>query len=123
MHSPIIAPEDADPALLRRLPPRERQLAMIVWRAGEASATEIQGALPDAVSNAAIRSMLGRLEAKGVLVRYRYGRKYLSAPALVDRTGEAALRKLSRDHFSGSMSRAAAAMASLLVSDAARAQR
>jgi predicted transcriptional regulator len=123
MHSPIIAEEDAGPALSRRLAPRERQLVMIVWRAGEASATDIQNALPEPVSNAAIRSMLGRLEGKGVLVRYRQGRKYLYAPAAVDRTGEAALRKLSRDHFSGSMTRAAAAMASLIVSDAAGAQR
>ena len=123
MHSPIIAQESADPAPLRRLPARERQLAAIVWRLGEASATEVQNALPDPVSNAAVRSMLRRLEAKGVLVRYLEGRKYLYAPASVDRRGETALRKLSRDHFSGSMVRAAAAMASLIVTDAARAQR
>lgn len=123
MHSPIIATEDADPALLRRLPPRERQLATIVGRLGEASATEIQDALPDPISNAAVRSMLRRLEAKGVLVRYPHGRKYLYAPAAVDQGGEAALRRVSRDYFSGSMTRAAAAMASLIVTDAARAQR
>lgn len=123
MHSPITAEEGVDPALLRRLPPRERQLAMIVGRLGEASATEIQAALPDSISNAAIRSMLRRLEAKGVVVRYLQGRKYLYAPAKVERGGEAALRKVSRDYFAGSMSRAAAAMASLIVTDAARAQR
>ncbi len=123
MFSPIIDLEDVGPALLRRLPPRERQLTGIVSRLGEASATEIQTALPDAISNAAVRSMLRRLETKGVLVRYRHGRKFLYAPAPVDRHGEAALRKVSREHFSGSMTRAAAAMASLIVADATRVQR
>jgi len=122
MHSPIIDTEDAAAALLRRLPPRERQLAGIVHQMGEASAAEIEAALPDPVSNAAIRSMLRRLEAKGVLIRYRHGHKFLYAPAALDAPCEAALRRLSREHFAGSLVRAAAALSSLIVADAARAQ-
>lgn len=123
MHSPIGDAADAGSALLRRLPPREREIARIVHRFGEASATEIVAALADPVSNAAVRSMLRRLEAKGVLVRYRHGRKFLYAPAAVHPPGEAALRQVSRRHFGGSMTRAAAAIASLIVADASQAQR
>lgn len=123
MHSPIIASQGADLGLARRLPPRERQLAMLVGQLVEASATDIQQALPDQISNAAVRSMLRRLETKGVIVRYRQGRKYLYATAAIDRSCEAALRKVSREHFSGSMTRAAAAIASLIVTDTVRAQR
>lgn len=122
MHSPITDAQDAGPALLRRLPPRERQIARIVHRLGEASAAEVVAALPDPISNAAVRSMLGRLESKGVLVRYRQGRKFLYAPAVVDAPSEAALRQLSRRHFGGSMARAAAAIACLLVADAVQAR-
>lgn len=112
-----------DPSLMRRLPPRERQLATIVSYLGEAGATEIQNALPDPISNPAVRSMLCRLEAKGVLVRYRQGRKFLYALARVNEPGEAALRKISREYFSGSLAQTAAAIASLIIADATRIQR
>jgi predicted transcriptional regulator len=123
MHSPIIDAKNAGPAVLRRLPPRELQLAGIVHHLGEATAVEIETALPDLVSNAAIRSMLRRLEAKGVVVRYRHGRKFLYAPAGLDEPSEAALRRVARDHFADSLARAAAAVSGLLVADAARLQR
>jgi predicted transcriptional regulator len=123
MHSPIIDGKDAGLALLRRLPPRELQLAGIVHHLGEASAVEIETALPDCVSNAAIRSMLRRLEAKGVIIRYRHGRKFLYAPAALDEPSEAALRRIARDHFAGSLARAVAAMSGLLAADFAQLQR
>ena len=93
-----------------RLPRREREIAEIVHARGEASAAEVCDAVSDPLSNAAVRSMLTRLEAKGVLRRRKEGRRFLYAPA--DREAaarEAALRRLCREWFGGSLVRTAAA--------------
>lgn len=67
----------ARPISIRHLAPRERQVAERVDWLSEASAEEVRDALPDALSNAAVRSMLRRLEAKGVVSRRKLGRKFL----------------------------------------------
>jgi predicted transcriptional regulator len=86
------------------LPPREREIAEIVYAEGEASAAEVCRALPDPLTNAAVRSMLSRLRAKGVLRRRKEGNRYYYAPAVSDQAArEAALRKVSRDYFDGSL--------------------
>jgi predicted transcriptional regulator len=106
-----------------RLPRREREVAEIVHARGEASATEVCDALSDPVSNAAVRSMLTRLEAKGVLRRRKEGKRFFYAPA-GEAAREAAMRRLSRDWFGGSLARTAAAMMELAkaeLDDAARA--
>ena len=95
---------------VNRLPRREREVAEIVYARGEASAVEICDALPDPISNAAVRSMLTRLEAKGVLRRRKEGKRFFYAPAGTDQTArESALRQLSREHFDGSLAGLAAA--------------
>lgn len=100
--------------MIARLPHRERQIAEIVEHRGEASAAEILDALPDPISNAAVRSMLSRLEAKGVVRRRRDGKRYLYRPGSAGNAArEAALRRLSRDYFDGSLASAAAAMIAL----------
>lgn len=107
---------------LSRLPPREREIARIVYAKGEASAVEIGRALPDPVSNAAVRTMLGRLQAKGVLRRHKEGNKFFYAPAATDEAArQAALAKLSRDYFDGSM--AALAEAADALAEAERPRR
>ncbi|MFP5330568.1 MAG: BlaI/MecI/CopY family transcriptional regulator [Alphaproteobacteria bacterium] len=101
-------------AMSRRLPQRERQIAEIVELRGEASASEILDALPDPISNAAVRSMLSRLEAKGVIRRRREGKRFLYRPTEAGRAArDAALRRVSRDFFDGSIACAAAAMIAL----------
>jgi predicted transcriptional regulator len=58
--------------------------------------------------------MLARLQAKGVVRRYKDGRKYYYAPASGEQAREAALRRLARDHFGGCIAaliEAAAALA------------
>jgi len=86
------------------LPPREREIAEIVYAEGEASAADVCRALPDPLTNAAVRSMLSRLRAKGVLRRRKEGNRYYYAPAVSDQAArEAALRKVSRDYFDGSL--------------------
>ena len=92
------------------LAPREREVADIVYARGEASATDVCCALSDPITNAAVRSMLTRLHAKGVLRRRKEGNRYYYAPAATDRAArEAALRKISRDYFGGSIAETAAA--------------
>ena len=100
--------------MLHRLPPRERQIAELVHRRGEASATEIIAALPDPLSSAAVRSMLSRLQAKGVVRRRRDGKRFVYMPVRADPAArEAALRRVSRDLFDGSLSDAAEALIAL----------
>jgi len=107
--------------MVDRLPPRERQITTIIIARGEASAEEIRAALPDPISDPAVRSMLTRLIAKNVLVRRKQGRKFLYRSATSDPgTREAALRRLSRDYFEGSLARVAAIATALLVSDGVR---
>ena len=66
---------------VERLARREREVAEAVYALGEASAGEIASCLSDPLSNSAVRSMLGRLEAKGVLRHRRKGRKFYYRPA------------------------------------------
>lgn len=102
----------------RLLPPRERQIAIIVQARGEASAGEVRDALPDSISDPAVRSMLTRLIAKKVLLRRKQGRKFLYRPATGDQSaGEAAVRRLTSDYFEGSLARVAAVATALLVAD------
>lgn len=123
MPSPIAAIDDAGPAALNRLPPRERQVARIVHRCGVATAADVCRLLPDAITNAAVRSMLSRLVAKGVLIRRRDGKRFQYLPAAVDTKREEALRRVSRQHFDGNLEQAAAALATLIVADTAALQR
>jgi predicted transcriptional regulator len=122
MPSPIADVEDAGPAILSRLPPRERQVAAIVYRRGIATASDVCRLLPDAITNAAVRSMLSRLIAKGVVVRRRDGKRFHYLPSLVDTEREQALRRVSLRYFNGNLKQAAAALATLIVADAAQFQ-
>lgn len=106
--------------MIDRLPPRERQIAHIVHAKGEASADEVRRALPDSLSSGAVRSMLQRIEAKGLLSRRRQGKKYLYRLAVPDRIArETALRRMSGDYFGGSLIRAARLLADMIAKEAA----
>jgi predicted transcriptional regulator len=94
---------------LHRLARREREVAEIVFARGEASAVDVGRALSDPISNAAVRSMLTRLEAKGVLSRRKQGKRFFYAPAGTDpAVRDASLRWLALEHFGGSLARLAA---------------
>ena len=107
-----------------RLAPREREVTEIVYALGEASAVDVCRALSDPLSNAAVRSMLTRLEAKGVLRRNRVGKKFYYAPAAIDPAArQAALRKVACDYFDGSLFETAAAMVALARAESERPSR
>jgi predicted transcriptional regulator len=90
---------------VKRLAPREREIAEIVLRRGEATAREVVNALPVPISNSAVRSMLRRLEAKGVLRSEMSGNKLVYLPSsLVLDSRETVLRRVATDYFEGSLS-------------------
>lgn len=99
--------------MIDSLPRREREIFELLC-AGEASAAEIRARMADAPSHSAVRTMLGRLEAKG-LVSHRsqdqtYVYRSVPQPAKVR---ESALHSLVRTFFDGSAASAATALLGL----------
>lgn len=116
-HPPALPPHGTD--MLARLAPREREIATIVYTRGMISAEEARAHLVKPLTNSAIRSMLTRLEAKGVLRKRKVGNRYLFGPAAPDqKLREQALRRLCDDYFGGSPLDAALALVAM--ADAAR---
>jgi predicted transcriptional regulator len=97
---------------LARLAEREREVAGIVYACGRGiSADEVRLALSDPLSNSAVRSMLTRLAAKGLLTTRKVGKKFLYLPALADEAArDAAILRLAQDYFAGSLAEAAMAV-------------
>ena len=100
--------------MIDSLPRREREIFEILCSAGEASASDIRKAMADPPSHSAVRTMLGRLEAKG-LVKHRsvdqtYVYKSVPQPSKVR---ESALKNLVRTFFDGSAASAATALLGL----------
>jgi len=52
--------------MLSKLPPRERQIVDILYERGALPVVDISDALPDQISGSALRTMLKRLEDKGM---------------------------------------------------------
>lgn len=100
--------------MIDSLPRREREIFEILCSAGEASAADVRRAMADPPSHSAVRTMLGRLEAKG-LVRHRSDQQtYLYKPALQPaKVRESALRQMVRTFFDGSAANAATALLGL----------
>lgn len=100
---------------LTRLAGREREVAGIVYAFGRGiAADEVRHALVVPLSNSAVRSMLTRLVAKGVLAARRDGKRFLYHPALADAGArQAAILRLAQDYFAGSLAEAAMAVLAL----------
>ena len=60
--------------------PRERQILEIIYQLGEATAKHVQAKLPDRLSNAAVRTMLGNLESKNLLHHRNHKGTYIYSP-------------------------------------------
>jgi predicted transcriptional regulator len=100
--------------MIGSLPRREREIFEILCSAGEATAADVRRAMSDAPSHSAVRTMLARLEAKG-LVRHRvedqaYVYRSVPQPAKVRET---ALRQMVKTFFDGSAASAATALLGL----------
>lgn len=96
---------------LEDLAPRERQVVECVYQLQEATAAQIQEALGPYLSNSAVRAMLVRLEAKGVLQHRVDGQRYLySAVTPQEQVRQSALQKLVGTFFNNSKASAATAL-------------
>lgn len=88
---------------------RERQIMDIIYALGEASATQVVNAMPDAPSRTAVRTMLRILEEKGQLKHEKRGREFVYQPTRPrDRAGRSALRRVLHTFFDGSLEKAVA---------------
>ena len=100
--------------MIETLPRREREIFEIVASAGKATAVEVRAAMSDPPSHSAVRTLLARLEQRG-LVRHRqveqsYVYESVPQPAKVR---ESALTQLVKTFFNGSAASAATALLGL----------
>jgi predicted transcriptional regulator len=100
--------------MIDSLPRREREIFEILCSMSEATAADVRKAMADPPSHSAVRTMLGRLEAKG-LVKHRsvdQAYVYKSVPQ-ASKVRESALKNLVRTFFDGSAASAATALLGL----------
>jgi predicted transcriptional regulator len=100
--------------LIESLPRREREIFEIVCSSGEATAAAVRASMKDAPSLSAVRTLLARLEARGLL-RHRladqaYVYRSVKQPAKIR---ESALRQMVKTFFDGSAANAATALLGL----------
>jgi predicted transcriptional regulator len=96
---------------LPRLSRRERQVLDVLHRLGEATAAEVQDALPDPPSYSAVRTHLRILEEKGHAVHTQDGPRYVYRAAVGRETaGRSAMRHLIETFFDDAPERAFAAL-------------
>lgn len=105
------------PERLRKLGPRQRQLARIILLNGGATVRDIHAQLEDAPSSVSVvRALLLRMARKG-LVRARqtgHHREKEYVLAVPDETATLmAFERIAREHFQGSRGRAIAALQKL----------
>lgn len=97
--------------MIESLPRREREVFEAVCGLSEATAAEVRTALADPPSDSAVRTLLGRLEAKGLLSHRTVNQAYVYAPAeQSEAVAETALQRLVQTFFAGSAARAATAL-------------
>jgi predicted transcriptional regulator len=97
--------------MIENLPRREREIFEIVCSAGEATAADVRRAMSDPPSHSAVRTLLARLEVKG-LIHHRNDEQtyvYRSVPRPA-KVRETALQQLVRTFFGGSAASAATAL-------------
>lgn len=88
---------------------RERQILEVVHSSGDASAREIQSAIPDPPSYSAVRRLIAILEEKGFLTHREEGGRYrYAATTPASEAGVSALEKLVKTFFDDSLEKALA---------------
>lgn len=100
--------------MIDSLPRREREIFELLCSAGKATVAEVRAAMADPPSYSAVRTLLARLEARG-LVKHRsvdqaYVYESVPQPAKVR---ESALKQMVRTFFDGSAASAATALLGL----------
>lgn len=97
--------------MIEGLPRREREVFERLCQLGSATAAEVRSALADPLSDSAVRTLLKRLEDRGLVARRSGPQGYAYRP--VPRTAavaEGALRRMVDTFFAGSAAGAATAL-------------
>lgn len=82
---------------------RERQIMDVLYAREEASASEIQAAIPDSPSYSAVRALIKKLLDKGHVTHRQEGAKYIYAPVLPKSDAKkSAVSRLINTFFDGS---------------------
>lgn len=90
---------------------RERQILDILYQRGQATAAEVQTALPEPPSYSAVRALLRILEDKGHVRHQQDGPRYVYLPTVArDNAKRSALRHVLRTFFDGSAEQAISAL-------------
>ena len=95
----------------RGLSRRERQILDILYQRGQATAADVQSALPEPPSYSAVRALLRILEDKGHVRHEQDGPRYVYLPTLPrDNAQRSAMRHLLQTFFDGSAEQAISAL-------------
>ena len=90
---------------------RERQIMDVIYGRGEATAADVQAALPDAPGYSAVRALLRILEDKGVLKHREDGPRYVYLPTQApEQARRSALKRVVSTFFEGSLASAVASL-------------
>jgi BlaI family penicillinase repressor len=90
---------------------RERQIMDIIFARGEATAAEVNAALPDQPSDSTVRTLLRILEEKGHLKHRGEGQRYVYIPTRTRAAeSKSALKRVVQTFFEGSLADAVAAL-------------
>ncbi len=97
--------------MIDNLPRREREIFEILCSAGRATAAEVRRRMADAPSHSAVRTLLTRLEERGLVSHHTEDQAYVyqSVPRPA-KVRESALTQMVRTFFNGSAASAATAL-------------
>jgi len=95
----------------RDLSRRERQILDILYERGQATAADVQAALPEPPSYSAVRALLRILEEKGHVRHQQDGPRYVYLPTVArDNAKRSALHHMLKTFFDGSAEQAISAL-------------
>ena len=99
---------------MAQLSRRERQIMDVLYRRGQATASEVLDGLPDPPGYSAVRAMLRLLEEKGVIAHEEDGPRYVYRPVVArDKALRSELKRVLRTFFDNSAEQAVAALLDL----------
>ena len=96
--------------MIEGLPRREREIFEILCSAKELSAAGIRARMVDAPSHSAVRTMLARLEKRGLIGHRAEDQTYIYSVPKPAQVRESAMRQFVRTFFHGSAASAATAL-------------
>jgi predicted transcriptional regulator len=100
--------------MIDSLPRREREVFETLCRLEAGTAAGVRAALSDPLSDSAVRTMLSRLEAKGLVARSAGAEGFLYSPKpRTEAVAASALRRMIDTFFAGSAASAATALLGL----------